>query len=249
MTHPLKMAEDHVLIPTAAGIMPGFAAWPEGAPRAAVVLYMDAPGFRPELQDMARRIAGQGYFCLLPDFYYRDGEVRFDPETMGRSDRARMFDHMDRLSLNHVREDTRALLAWLDDRADVRPGARGCIGFCMSGQFILSVLATFASAFAAGASLYGTRMVTERPDSPHLTCGAIQGEIYFGFAEEDSHIPANVQGDLRAALDQAGVAYRMDVYSGTRHGFCFPRRWCYAPEAAEQVWDKVFDLFRRRLAG
>ena len=72
------MAEDHVLIPTAAGIMPGFAAWPEGAPRAAVVLYMDAPGFRPELQDMARRIAGQGYFCLLPDFYYRDGEVRFD---------------------------------------------------------------------------------------------------------------------------------------------------------------------------
>ena len=39
---------------------------------------MDAPGFRDELHDQARRIAKHGYFCLVPDLYYRLGTMRFD---------------------------------------------------------------------------------------------------------------------------------------------------------------------------
>ena len=39
---------------------------------------MDAPGIREELRNMARRIARHGYFCLLPDMYYRLGHLRFD---------------------------------------------------------------------------------------------------------------------------------------------------------------------------
>ena len=45
---------------------------------AGIILYMDAPGFREELRNMARRIAKHGYFCLLPDLYYRLGTLRFD---------------------------------------------------------------------------------------------------------------------------------------------------------------------------
>jgi len=30
---------------------------------------MDARGVREEMRNMARRIAKQGYFCLLPDLY------------------------------------------------------------------------------------------------------------------------------------------------------------------------------------
>ena len=39
---------------------------------------MDAPGIREELRNLARRIAKRGYFCLLPDMYYRIGTLRFD---------------------------------------------------------------------------------------------------------------------------------------------------------------------------
>jgi carboxymethylenebutenolidase len=32
---------------------------------------MDAPGWREELRDMARRLASVGYFVVLPNLYYR----------------------------------------------------------------------------------------------------------------------------------------------------------------------------------
>ncbi|MHA1113719.1 MAG: dienelactone hydrolase family protein, partial [Alphaproteobacteria bacterium] len=105
----------------------------------------------------------------------------------------------------------------------------------------------YADDFAAVAALYGTRMVTDKPDSPHLLAGKVKGELYLGFAEEDQHVPDNVVPDLRAALDAAGATYRIETYEGTRHGFSFPRRWCYDRAAAEKAQAIILDLFARRL--
>ena len=66
------MVEINFEIRTGDGLMDCFAAHPGGdGPFPPVILYMDAPGIREELRDITRRIAGQGYFCLLPDLYYR----------------------------------------------------------------------------------------------------------------------------------------------------------------------------------
>ena len=73
------MAEFEIDVVTPDGKMGSFVAHPDGkGPFPAVILYMDAPGIREELRDFARRIASQGYFCLLPDMYYRNGQLRFD---------------------------------------------------------------------------------------------------------------------------------------------------------------------------
>jgi carboxymethylenebutenolidase len=48
-------------------------------------------------------------------------------------------------------------------------------------------------------------------------------------------------------LDMHKVPYRLDVWPGTDHGFCFPQRAAYVEKAAEDVWMLVFDLYRRRL--
>lgn len=71
-------------ITTADGITPAFYAHPDGdGPFPAVILYMDAPGIREELRNFTRRIAEQGYFCLLPDMYYRLGTTRsISPNAM-----------------------------------------------------------------------------------------------------------------------------------------------------------------------
>jgi carboxymethylenebutenolidase len=37
------------------------------------------------------------------------------------------------------------------------------------------------------------------------------------------------------------------MYPGTEHGFAFPQRYCYDKAAAETHWERLFDLFRRRL--
>ena len=66
-------------VTTKHGRMPCFVACPDGAgPFPPIIFYMDAPGTREELRNMARRIARHGYFCILPDMYYRLGTVRFD---------------------------------------------------------------------------------------------------------------------------------------------------------------------------
>jgi carboxymethylenebutenolidase len=67
------MIEQHLDIPTADGAMNTFVVHPEeGGPFPVVLFYMDAPGKREELHDMARRLAAVGYYVVLPNLYYRN---------------------------------------------------------------------------------------------------------------------------------------------------------------------------------
>ena len=73
------MIETLVDIPTADGRIDTFVTRPqEGGPFPLVVLYMDIWGLREELFEIARRIATTGYVCAVPNFYYREGRVRYD---------------------------------------------------------------------------------------------------------------------------------------------------------------------------
>jgi carboxymethylenebutenolidase len=47
--------------------------------------------------------------------------------------------------------------------------------------------------------------------------------------------------------DLAGANGEVEVYPGVHHGFAFPERRAYDKAAAEQHWERVLTLFRRRL--
>ncbi|PWJ77621.1 dienelactone hydrolase family protein [Pseudaminobacter salicylatoxidans] len=50
--------------------------------KAGVILYMDAFGPRPALDDMAGRLAAEGYAVLVPDLFYRNAPYGpFDAAT------------------------------------------------------------------------------------------------------------------------------------------------------------------------
>jgi len=242
------MKEEIVGIKTDAGTMETFTVAPGDGAYPPVILYMDAPGIREELYDFARRIAGQGYFVLLPDMYYRRGRERFDL-SKGDEELKRMFDAMSSLNNALVMDDTKGMLAYLKNHPSAKPGPRGCLGYCMSGQYVVSAAGTFPDDFAATASLYGVGIVTEEADSPHLLAPKIKSELYLGFAETDRWVPENVIPTLKKALDDNHVSYKLDIWPGTEHGFCFPQRPAYAEEAAEKVWTLVFDMYERRLKG
>ena len=241
------MMEQETLIPTRYGSMPVFSAWPSApGPYPAVILYMDAPGFREELRNMARRMAKHGYYCLLPDLYYRLGTLRFDVSRRTDAMSAVIRGAMNSLSNAAVVDDTGGMIAFLDAQEQVSPGPIGCVGHCMSGPFVTTIAARFSRVRAA-AALYGVDMVTDKPDSPHLLAARIQGELYAGFAEVDPSVPANVVPELRAALQQAGVRHCVEVVEGTHHGYCFAARNDYNPVAAEATWAKLMELFERNL--
>lgn len=242
------MKEFHVDVTTPDGQMECFAAHPDGdGPFPAVILYMDVPGVREELRDFIRRIAEQGYFGLLPDMYYREGKLRFDL-SKGEEELKKMFAAGSKLTNAMIMRDTGGMLDYLE-KNPVVGGPTGCIGYCMSGQFVVSAAGTFPDQIAAAASLYGVNIVTDKDDSPHLLADCIKGELYLGFAEEDPYVADNVIPDLEEALDKHGVNYTLEVHPGTEHGFCFPGRPSYVEPAAEQVWDTVFELYGRTLRG
>ena len=123
----------------------------------------------------------------------------------------------------------------------------GCVGYCMSGQFVVSVAAAYPDSFAAIASYYGVGIITDAEDSPHLSADSIGGELYLAFASDDPYVPQPVLDALPGVLAAAGVEHRIEVYPDTEHGFAFPQRPVYRKAAAERHWERLFALFDRRL--
>jgi carboxymethylenebutenolidase len=241
------MIENHVLVTTKYGRQPCFAVCPDEPGKfPAIILYMDAPGTREELRDQARRIAKHGYFCLLPDLYYRLGTIRFDIPRRNDAMSVVIRGAMSSLTNAGVMDDTGGMLAWLDGQEKVKPGPAGCVGHCMSGPFALAAAARYPRTKAA-AALYGVSMVTDQPDSPHLLVDQVKGELYIAFAEVDPAVPANVIPELKTALARAGTKHVLETIPDTHHGYCFAARADYNPVAAEQTWAKLFDLWDRNL--
>ena len=101
------MIEQHLDIATADGAMNTFVVHPEeGGPFPVVLFYMDAPGKREELHDMARRLAAVGYFVVLPNLYYRRTRDFWLKERTEEA-MAEMFEHMARSTARPRVRDTR----------------------------------------------------------------------------------------------------------------------------------------------
>lgn len=242
------MLEKDVIVTTKYGQMPTFAACPDGPGQyPGVIFYMDAPGIREELRAMARRIARQGYFCLLPDMYYRLGTLRFDVPRRDDAMATVFLGAMRSLTNKMVMDDTGGLIAYLDSQEKAKPGPVGCVGYCMSGQHITNAAALYPHRIKAAASLYGVGIITDKEDSPHLLLDKVQGELYYAFAETDRSVPEHIPGELKGLLERHGIKHELKVFPGTEHGFAFPERPIYNTLAAEETWDKMFALWDRTL--
>src|SRR5690606_36453037 len=194
--------------------------------------YMDAPGIREELRDMARRLATVGYYVLLPNLYYRvgrEGHYGFDQSRIRVDDgeRAKMFAVMRTLTNAGIVSDTAPLLDHIRGAGAAKDGPIGCVGYCMSGRFVMAAAAAYPDAFAAVASFYGVGIVTDEPDSPHLKAHRIKAEVYLAFAAHDPYVPQAVLDALPGIMEKAGVRHCIEIYPGTEHGFAFPQRPAY----------------------
>jgi carboxymethylenebutenolidase len=251
------MIEKFVDIETPAGRMDAFVAHPNGAPRPAVVIFMDAWGLREELFDVARWVADSGYYCVLPNTYYRQGKVRFEyrnaraemrsmeclPWRVQEAVRAQMRALTDRMVVN----DMQSVLDFLAHEP-VRPGAKGVLGYCMGGRHALYVAGHYPEEFRATASLHGTNLVTDAADSPHRLADRFRGEMYCGFAEQDPLAPPSMISTLADLLgDRSNVRYHFEVHRGTERGYSLPDRDIYDESATKRDWEKIFAMLARQL--
>ncbi len=244
------MIEETLDIHTADGPMETFVCHPErGGPYPAIFFLMDAPGIREELRDMARRLATVGYYVLLPNLYYRAGrDTLYGPDVLkdGSDDHKRMRAVRTKMTIPPVMEDVGTMLAYVDQQPEVKTGAVGCHGYCMSGPYALAAAARYPDRVMAAASFYGTWLVNnEAEESPHLSLGKVQGELYISCAEYDDLAPMPMVDELQGLFKQSGVAGELEIHPGVHHGFAFPERWCYDKPAAERHWERLLALYGR----
>jgi len=241
------MLEQQSHIDTADGRIDIFVAYPrEGRAYPVVLFYMDAPGIREELRDMARRIAAEGYFVVLPNLYYR--EIQTSSAEYAETPVEQRITYARHIDNRLVMQDTAAILNYVesDPRADA--ASVGAVGYCMSGAFVLAAAGTYPARIKCAASVYGVNLVTEGDDSPHLLLDRVAGELYFACAEHDDYVPRAVIDTLEIHLAGTALDYCIDWYPGTRHGFAFADRAdAYDRASAERLWERLFALFDRNL--
>ncbi|CAN5331392.1 dienelactone hydrolase family protein [soil metagenome] len=218
-------------------------------PWPAVIFYMDGLAIRPTLVEMGQRLAANGYVVLVPDLFYRYGPYPpFDPKAVFAGDFRKAIGPL-MATTNNARaaSDTEAFLAYLGTRADVAKGKIGTVGFCMGGGMAITAAGTFPDRVAAAISFHGGRLATDEPDSPHLLAPKITAELYVAGADEDNSYPPEMAERLKAALDEAGVTYKAEIYPGAHHGWMKPDFPVYDEAAAERGWREMLTVFKRTL--
>ena len=203
------MIEKILDIPTKDGAMETFICHPErGGPYPPVLMLMDAPGIREELYDMARRLATVGYYVMLPNLYYRAGtDTKYGPDVLkhGSDEHKRMRAVRTKMTIPPVMDDVAAMISYSDAQKESKTGPVGTHGYCMSGPYSLAAAARYPERIAAAASFYGTWLVSDAVESPHLTLGKARGELYISCAEHDELAPPEMVEELKALFDKSGA--------------------------------------------
>ncbi len=244
------MIEQTLDIATEDGAMETFICQPERGAHPAILFFMDAPGVREELRNMARRLATVGYYVMLPNLYYRAGrDTKYGPDVLEKdsAENARMRAVRTKMTIPPVMDDIASMLAFLDSQDGAKNGPVGIHGYCMSGPYALAAAARFPDRIAAAASFYGTWLVSDAEESPHLSLGKVKGELYIACAEFDDLAPLPMVEELRGLFVEAGSPGELELYPGVHHGFGFPQRKIYDQPAAERHWERLIALYRRQL--
>src|ERR1700735_911546 len=150
------MIERSIQIVTPDGRLSTFICHPErDSPHPAIIIFMDAPGIREELRDMARRLGAVGYYVMLPNLYYRSNVEELG-SVVGEANiatRQKALQLMTTISIAMVMQDADALLAFAAADAAASRGPMGCVGYCMSGQYAINAAVRHRDRIRAAASI------------------------------------------------------------------------------------------------
>jgi carboxymethylenebutenolidase len=240
-------------IPTPDGQADAFAAFPDGGERhPGVLLYTDAFGVRPELEERARELAGHGYYVLVPNLYYRHGPapVAELPEHIGEEIRPAVIAELMPLLEEHTTErilrDADAYLTFLTTRPEVGTGPVAVMGYCIGGALAMRTATAHPDQVAAVAGFHPGFLVTDAPDSPHRLVSELTAEVHLGLSEND--MSPEALGELNQALDAADVRHTSEIYPGTVHGFTMSDTDAFSASGVKRHWDRLLSLLDRTLA-
>jgi len=195
----------------------------------AVIVIHENRGLNPYIEDVARRLATEGYVAVAPDALAPVGGYP------GDEDKAReMFAKLDPTKRT---EDLMAAVAYVKSRPDFS-GKYGAIGFCFGGG-IVNTMATRFPDLAAGVPYYG---VQPKPED----AAKIRSPILAHYASEDERITSGWAA-YGKVLAEHHVEHQGFIYPNTQHGFHNDTTPRYDEAAAKLSWERTLKFFQQHL--
>ena len=217
-----------------------------------VLFYIDAIGLRPQIEQMADRIASWGYTVLAPNVLYRSGtaaETSPDGDLREPGAREEFFKttgpRIAALTPDGAESDIPVYLSVLREHAD---GERvGTVGYCMGARLAVRT-ANLDPEVVACAGFHGGGLALEDdPRSPHAGLPHARAEFVFGHADQDRSMDEAAIARLGAALDAAGLTSTNEVYPGAPHGYSMNDTSMYDEAGAERSFEALHGLLDRTL--
>ena len=209
-----------------------FAALPDEASSAGVVILPDVRGLYRFYEELALRFGERGYAAVAIDYFGRSAGVE------KRGDDFEYPPHVDQTTPEGIQADVATGVAWLRDRGST---SIFTVGFCLGGRH--SWLAA-----AAGHGLSGALGFYGRPGEgrdgapgPAQVADRIEAPILALQAGADQNITAEDNKAFKSALESAGVEHELVEYEGAPHSFFDRKQEDYA-EASADAWQKTLDF-------
>jgi carboxymethylenebutenolidase len=244
--------ESEVEIKTPDGTCDAYLVHPVKGKYPAVLIWPDIFGLRPAFRQMGKRLAESGYTVLVINPFYRTKKAPTAPEHPDFNDpatRQSLMTLAGTLSPATALTDATAFVAYLDSQPAVdKKRKMGTTGYCMGGPFVFRTAAAFPGRVGAGATFHGGGLASDKPDSPHLLIPKMKAQYLIAIAENDDQREPEVKNILRDSFAKAHLTAEIEVYAGTKHGWCPPDSAVYNAEQAEKAWGRMMVLFKTALA-
>ncbi len=210
----------------------GYLVQPKGSgPFPSVLVVHENRGLNPHIEDIARRLAAEGFLALAPDALSAAGGYPGNDD-----DGKKMQAALDR---GKIRTDMLNGAKWLK-KHKLSNGKLGTVGFCFGGGVANWLATEMGGDLQAAVPFYGSAAKTA--DVPK-----IKAALLINYAENDKRVNAQ-RPAYEAALKAAGKSYEMHTYPGTRHGFNNNSTQRYNAEQAKIAWDRTIAFFKKHLS-
>lgn len=226
-----RLKIEYMKYPGATGEVRAYLARPKGDGKLpGVVVIQEIYGLVPHIEDVARRIALEGFLAIAPDALSPLGGTPEDPnkarELMGKLDSRSTVQ-------NYI-----AAVKYLKTHP-LSTGKIGVVGFCWGGG-MANQLAVNSPDLSAVVPYYGAQPAPE--DVPK-----IKASLLLHYAGVDERINKGIPA-FEEALKKASIDYKIYIYEGAQHAFnndTNPAR--YNKDAAQLAWQRTISFFKEKL--
>ena len=194
-----------------------------------VLVISEVWGLVPHIEDVARRVALEGFLALAPDPLSHLGGTPDDTDEA-----VKMMRGLD------AQETTKNLVAAVEylKTHPQSTGKVGVTGFCWGGGMTNQVAVNSPDVQAA-VPFYGRQPAPE--DVPK-----IKASLLVQYAGDDERINAGIP-EFEAALKEASVEHEIFMYEGAKHGFFNDTSPRYHEEASKLAWKRTIAFFKEKL--